>query len=143
MKTQRSHNTEPQIEKEVTEVLLSLIKAEETGDIKAFADCFAHDATLVHIGTDRDEIWYNWDSFYDFIKDQLLKRKGSSINHKGTVVHHNPAGDTAWYSQLLDRCPETKGDDVCIEGFRHTGVMEKRNGRWVIVQSHLSFPYDV
>jgi len=142
MKTDNSH-TNPQIVKEVTDVLLRLIKAEEKGNIKEFANCFAHDDILVHFGTDRDEIWYDWNSFYEFAKVQLKKRKGASINYKDTTVHHNEAGDTAWYSQLLDRCPETKGDDICIEGFRHTGVMEKRNGKWIIVQSHMSVPYDV
>ena len=142
METQRPHNTDPQIKKEVTDVLLRLIKAEESADISAFSECFAHDNTLVHIGTDRDEIWYNWVSFYEFAKAQIPKHKGETINHKETVVHHNPRGDVAWYSQLLDRCPETKGDNVSIEGFRHTGVMEKRDGKWVIVQSHLSFPYN-
>ncbi len=142
MKTDNSH-TNPQVVKEVTDVLLKMIKAEEEGNIKKFAECFAHDDTLVHIGTDRDEIWYDWNSFYEFAGMQIEKRKGTTINYKNTTVRHNSAGDTAWYSQLLDRCPETKGDDVRIEGFRHTGVMEKRNGKWVIVQSHLSIPYSV
>jgi len=143
MKTSNNRNTDPEIVHEVTDVLLKLIKAEEQGNIDAFAECFAHDDTLVHIGTDTDEIWYDWNSFYEFAKEQIVKRKGTTINHKNTTVHHNTSGDTAWYSQLTDRCPETKGDDVAIEGFRHTGVMEKRNGKWVIVQSHLSFPYSV
>ena len=139
----KTKNADPKIIKEVSDVLIRLIKAEEQGDIDTFADCFAHDDTLLHIGTDRDEIWYDWNSFYVFIKTRLEKQKGSTINHKDSVVHHNASGDTAWYSQLIDRCPETKGDDVSIEGFRHTGVMEKRDGKWVIVQSHLSFPYPV
>jgi hypothetical protein len=137
----KTTNTDPRIVQDVKEVLNRLIKAEETGDIGMFAACFAHDESLVHFGTDADELWYNWNDFLDFAETQLKKRKGTAINFKDTTVHHNAAGDTAWYSQLVDRCPETKGDDVSIEGFRHTGVMEKRNGKWVIVQSHISLPY--
>ncbi|NPA36967.1 MAG: nuclear transport factor 2 family protein [Chlorobi bacterium] len=140
METMAGSNIDRKIKKEVKQVLNKLIKSQEKGDIGSFAECFAHDVALVHIGTDADEVWYNWDDFYQLMKKQLSERKGITINHKNTTVRHNKNRDVAWYFQLLDRCPETKGDDVCIEGFRHTGVMEKRNGQWMIVQSHISFP---
>jgi len=142
MKTANSHTQDDEIVKEVEIVLQKLNKAQETGDINVFKECFAHDNNLVHIGTDHDEIWYDWDEYFKLMKVQLEQRKGSVINYKNTTVRHNSNGDVAWYSQLIDRCPETKDDDVCLEGFRHTGVMEKRNGKWLIVQSHISVPYD-
>jgi uncharacterized protein (TIGR02246 family) len=143
MKTNSEIRIDKDIERQVKDVLFRLIKAEETGDTESFAGCFAHDDTFVHFGTDPDEIWYNWNDFFDLMKKLLKERKGVVINHKNTTVRHNKTGDVAWYSQLTDRCPETKGDDVCIEGFRHTGVMEKRDGQWLIVQSHISFPAPV
>ena len=142
MKTSHSQKQDTEIINEVKAVLHKLIKAQETGDINVFEKCFAHDDSLVHIGTDHDEVWYDWDGFFELMKVQLEQRKGSVINYKDTTVRHNSNGDVAWYSQLIDRCPETKGDDICIEGFRHTGVMEKRDGRWLIVQSHISVPYN-
>ncbi len=138
MKTQK---TNPAIEKEVVAVLHKLVKAQETGNINAFSDCFAQDEKPVHIGTDQDEIWYNWQDFFNLMKIQIEQHKGTTINYKNTTVRHNLNGDIAWYSQLIDRCHETKGDDVSLEGFRHTGVMEKKDNKWLIVQSHISFPY--
>ena len=140
MKTTNYEKTNPDIEKSVKLLLRKLITAQETGDINAFSECFTHNNNAVHIGTDQDEIWYNWQDFFNLMKIQLEQHKGSTINHKNTTVHHNSTGDVAWYSQLIDRCPQTNGDDVCIEGFRHTGVMEKKDDKWMIVQSHISFP---
>ncbi len=140
MKTTNYEETNPAIVKDVKILLHKLIKAQEAGDITAFSECFTHNDSAVHIGTDQDEIWYNWQDFYNLMKVQLEQHKGSIINYKNTTVRYNSTGNVAWYSQLIDHCPETKGDDICIEGFRHTGVMEKKDGEWMIVQSHISFP---
>ncbi len=140
MKTTDYEKRNPEIEKDVKALLQKLIRAQETGDIDAFTECFTQNNNAVHIGTDQDEIWYTWPDFFNFMITQLEQHKGSTINYKNTTVRHNSSGDVAWYSQLIDHCPETKGDDICLEGFRHTGVVEKRDGKWLIVQSHISFP---
>jgi ketosteroid isomerase-like protein len=59
------------------------------------------------------------------------------------VVHLSAKGDTAWYSAILDDCAEIKGQPSCAwTDVRWTGVLEKRTGRWVIVQMHFSFASD-
>ena len=52
------------------------------------------------------------------------------------------SGDVAWFSCLLEDCGEVKGRPACWKDCRYTGVLEKRGGRWVIVQSHFSFGAD-
>lgn len=121
--------------------LSKMLRAQENGDIKTFASSFAHDSQVVNIGTDLDEIWYNWSSFYEWMSDAIRNRKGYTITEKDTHIVVSKSGDVAWYSQLLDTCYETKGEPFSLEGFRHTGVMEKRDTDWVIVQSHISAPY--
>lgn len=125
----------------VKATLSKMLRAQEKGDLKAFASSFAHDKDMVNIGTDLDEIWYDWDSFYSWMNGAISKRNGYTITEKDTHITLNKTGDTAWYSQLLDTCLETKGEPFNLEGFRHTGVMEKRDNKWVIVQSHVSAPY--
>lgn len=49
------------------------------------------------------------------------------------------SGDTAWFFCLLDDVNEWKGRPAVWENTRWTGVLEKRDGRWVIVQQHFSF----
>lgn len=45
----------------------------------------------------------------------------------------------AWWFCMLDDINEYKGQPASWENARWTGVMEKRQGKWVIVQQHFSF----
>ncbi|MBN2863782.1 MAG: nuclear transport factor 2 family protein [Bacteroidales bacterium] len=49
------------------------------------------------------------------------------------------SGDAAWWYCILDDINEWKGEPANWENTRWTGVMEKHDGRWVIVQQHFSF----
>jgi ketosteroid isomerase-like protein len=48
-------------------------------------------------------------------------------------------GDAAWWFCILDDINEWKGEPANWVNTRWTGVLEKREGRWVIVQQHFSF----
>ncbi len=124
----------------IKEVLDQLLIAQEKGSLSDFSACFAHDDNIVNIGTEIDEIWYGWDEFYSWMSQVIKFKPDYSITSKDTRIQLNSNQDVAWYSQLLDTCFETKGEPFRIEGFRHTGVLEKRNNKWLIVQSHISVP---
>jgi hypothetical protein len=124
----------------VKEVLDQLLIAQENGLLSDFSACFAHDDNTVNIGTDMDEIWYGWHDFYEWMRQAISTKHNHSITAKDTRIQMSHNKDVAWYSQLLDTCFETKGESFRLEGFRHTGVLEKRNGKWLIVQSHISVP---
>jgi ketosteroid isomerase-like protein len=49
------------------------------------------------------------------------------------------SGDAAWWFCILDDINEWKGEPANWENTRWTGVLEKREGKWVIVQQHFSF----
>ena len=49
------------------------------------------------------------------------------------------SGDVAWYYCVLDDVNEWKGAPASWMNTRWTGVLEKRDGNWVIVQMHFSF----
>ena len=57
-------------------------------------------------------------------------------------VDISKSGDFAWFSSLLEDCGEVKGRAACWKDCRYTGVLEKREGRWVIVQAHFSLASD-
>lgn len=141
MKSTIVNTQESQRIAEIEAVLSKLLRSQEKGDIDDFADCFARDEDFVTIGTDIDEIWYDWATFFSWMKSAITKWKGYTITEKNTRITLSQDGRVAWYSQLMDTCFETKGEPVRLEGFRHTGVLEKRNGKWLIVQSHVSIPY--
>lgn len=49
------------------------------------------------------------------------------------------SGEVAWFFCLLDDINEWKGQPASWENARWTGVLEKRDGRWVMAQQHFSF----
>jgi ketosteroid isomerase-like protein len=52
------------------------------------------------------------------------------------------SGDVAWYSAMLDDQGEWDGKPTGAKDIRWTGVLEKRHGRWVVVQMHGSVAVD-
>ena len=56
--------------------------------------------------------------------------------------HLSQSGEVAWFSAILDDCYTWDGDPGCWKDTRWTGVLEKRDGRWQIVQMHFSFAVD-
>jgi len=48
-------------------------------------------------------------------------------------------GDVAWFFCRLDDINEWRGEPANWENARWTGVLERREGRWRVVQQHFSF----
>ena len=51
-------------------------------------------------------------------------------------------GEVAWFYCVLDDINTYKGEPASWENARWTGVVEKRAGKWVVVQQHFSFASD-
>lgn len=58
---------------------------------------------------------------------------------KDLSINISESGTVAWWFCMLDDINEWKGEPANWENTRWTGVMEKRDGRWQIVQQHFSF----
>lgn len=54
-------------------------------------------------------------------------------------IHFSSSKDVAWFFCYLDDINEWKGQPANWENARWTGVLEKRKGRWRMVQQHFSF----
>ena len=54
-------------------------------------------------------------------------------------INISESGTVAWWFCILDDINEWKGQPASWEDTRWTGVLEKRNGKWLIVQQHFSF----
>jgi ketosteroid isomerase-like protein len=66
--------------------------------------------------------------------------KAISYEIRDLKINLSASGDAAWYYCILDDINEWKGKPASWMNTRWTGVLEKRNGKWVIVQMHFSFP---
>ncbi len=51
-------------------------------------------------------------------------------------------GNVAWYSCFLDDHAQWNGNPTGWDNCRWTGTLEKRDGRWLVVQMHFSFATD-
>jgi ketosteroid isomerase-like protein len=68
--------------------------------------------------------------------------RGTRFEFRDLRIVFSAAGDVAWYSCFLDDCGSYKGQEFCTEDVFQTGVLEKRDGRWVHVLMHGSYPID-
>ena len=66
--------------------------------------------------------------------------KATGFEIKDLGVTFSESGTVAWFHAYLDDHGEWKGQPVSWINARWTGVLEKRGGKWVIVQMHFSFP---
>lgn len=55
------------------------------------------------------------------------------------TINLSEKGEVAWFYCILDDINEWKGQPASWMNTRWTGVLEKREGRWVMVQMHFSF----
>lgn len=54
-------------------------------------------------------------------------------------IQFSNSGDIAWFYCVVDDFNEWKGEPANWENVRWTGVLEKRKGKWRVVQQHFSF----
>ncbi len=57
-------------------------------------------------------------------------------------ITFSESSEVAWFCCILDDINEWKGQPANWENTRWTGVLEKRENRWTIVQMHFSYPAD-
>jgi ketosteroid isomerase-like protein len=67
-----------------------------------------------------------------------------SIRHeiRDLRISFSRSGDVAWFFCMLDDINEWKGQPASWINTRWTGVLEKRDGRWRMVQMHFSNPIE-
>lgn len=81
-----------------------------------------------------------WKKYSERWKDPDFR--GTRFEFKDLRIFFSKSGDVAWYSCFLDDCGSYKGKEFCVNDVFQTGVLEKRDGRWVHTLMHGSFPVD-
>jgi len=102
----------------------------------------AHDADLfIFNPTSTATIgWAELVKNFDFWMDPRFKAVRCDIRE--LRLNFSRSGDVAWWSAILDDLAEWDGKPTGWRDTRWTGVLEKRDGAWVIVQMHFSFAAD-
>ena len=68
--------------------------------------------------------------------------RGTRFEFRNLRIRFSRSGDVAWYSTHLDDYVAIQGEERGLKDVFQTGVLEKRDGRWVHVQMHGSYPVD-
>jgi len=104
----------------------------------------AHDSSFFIFHPDSKSTVIGWDAFQEtidnFFMDEELKPTSTDI--KDLRINLSRSGDVAWFSCLLDDIGQYKERKWEWIGCRWTGVLERRDGNWLITQMHFSLPTD-
>lgn len=66
----------------------------------------------------------------------------ASYEVSNRTIKISKSGDEAWFTEIQNIKLIVNEEQLEIKNARHTGVLEKRDGKWVIVQSHFSLPVE-
>jgi uncharacterized protein (TIGR02246 family) len=114
----------------------------ETGDINLISELIAHDPDIVIFGTDAAERWVGYEEFRTAAEQQFAAMESVQISAYDEVFKIHNSGDVAWCSSIADIAGVSMGEDFEMAGLRFTAVLEKRDGKWMIVQAHFSVPVE-
>lgn len=128
----------------IEQVVKNSIGWAATKDTTMLYSCFAHDDDLFYFSPgDRGNI-SGFEAFVNLTEQFFMHPDFKAIGYevKELVIHLSPSGDAAWWHCRLDDFNEWKGQPANWEDYRWTGVLEKRDGKWLIVQMHFSMATD-
>ena len=113
-----------------------------TKDRALLESTIVRDERLLIVNPD-SEITFGWEQFvknFDFWMDPRFKATGLDI--RDLRIRFSPMRDAAWWFCELDDLYEWGGKPGAWKDTRWSGVLEKRDGKWRIVQMHFSFASD-
>lgn len=140
---QKSNQPEVDLNAEIEQVKLVLEKyviANEKEDLQLVHEIWASSPDIVVFGTNSDEKIVGWDAIKEALDGQYRSVEETYISIHDQVIQVDPAGNVAWFSEIINYSYIYQGEAVNFEGLRFTGVLQKIDGGWYIVQSHISIP---
>ncbi|MDX9929602.1 MAG: nuclear transport factor 2 family protein [Bacteroidales bacterium] len=81
--------------------------------------------------------WAELEKNFNFWLDPRFRATKTEI--RDLRISISQSGTVAWWSCILDDLAEWEGRPIGWKNTRWTGVLEKRDGKWLIVQMHFSF----
>ena len=125
---------------EISEVIHNSIGWAATKDKELLFSCFANDSELFWFSPRDDGTIHGFKAFADMTEGFFMHDDFKAIGFeiKELSINLSRSGEVAWYHARLDDFNEWQGQPANWEDVRWTGVLEKRNDRWMIVQMHFS-----
>ena len=139
-----SNEDEVKKEKEkIAKVIRDSIEWALTKDRKLQESTMAKDENLFYYWTHSDKPVIGWEEHVKLFKIWMdPKFKATHTEVRDLRINFSLSGDVVWYSATLDDLGEWDGKVIGDKDIRWTGVLEKREGKWLIVQMHASLAAD-
>jgi ketosteroid isomerase-like protein len=106
-------------------------------DLDGALAVIAPDDDVVGIGTGPDEWRLGPQEFKAQLERDFAQSEDLSVAYEPLVV--SEAGPVAWVAGRATVQARVDGQDLTLTG-RFTAVLEQREGRWLLMQTHFSLP---
>jgi hypothetical protein len=133
----------------------SIVKAEISQVIhKSIGWALTKDKDLLYRSVAKDSDFFifhpdsntivGFEAFRELVEGLFMHKdfKATDYAIRDLRINVSRSGETAWYAAVLDDFGEWQGRPTIWKDARWTGVLEKRDCDWVIVQMHFSFASD-
>ena len=131
-------NKEAEIQ-EIAKVIYNAIGWFKNKDFELLFNTFARDSNFLEVHPNGKVV----KGFEQFKKNSEIFKNPEFLyalhEIRDLKINLSEVGNAAWFFCILDDISIWKGQQTGWENTCWTGVLEKREGRWVIVQQHFSF----
>jgi len=128
---------DPKTEAAVMNVMTQFAEAFSKRDLNASLALFVPDPDVVFIGTGGDEKRIGLAEIKALLERDFAQFEDASLKLAQPSV--SAAGSVAWVVADLILRAKTGGREISLQA-RSTATLERREDRWLIVQSHTSLP---
>jgi len=125
---------------ETNALLDKYIQAFQARNLALASEVYAHDNDLIVYGSSPSDRRLGWRQTEEYLRKYFASVERIEIALKERNIKFHESGDVAWFAQVLIWKETEQGKTFTMDGLRITGVLEKRDGGWVIVQLHASGP---
>ncbi|MFZ1947049.1 MAG: nuclear transport factor 2 family protein [bacterium] len=137
-------NAKPDLSAErvkVEKVIRASIEWATTKDTTLLYSSFAQDSALFWFSPDSAGTVRGFEAFKQQVEQIFMNPAFKAVGSEfiDLDVHFSGSGEVAWYSCILNDRNTWNGKPANWENVRWTGVLEKRDRGWVIVQMHFSY----
>jgi ketosteroid isomerase-like protein len=124
----------------IREVISASISWALTKDTELLYGCLAQDERFFIFHPDSKSTIRGFEAFKQHVERLFLNAafKATSFEIKELDIHIAESGNVAWFACLLDDHGEWNGQPSSWINVRWTGILERRNDQWKIVQMHFS-----
>jgi len=138
---QKKEEVNVQQEKDAIKLVLEKYAiANENQDMDMIEDIWCPSERIVSFGTVSGEKMIGWQTIKNAVESQFSRFSDTFISYRDQIIEINETGNTAWFSEIINYNFIMDGEAHSYEGLRYTGVLVKKDGKWLLVQTHMSVP---